>query len=300
MGRPLNGVLQEMLAEDPKHRTERRGSGYTQATRHLAKHVNTLRDHDFYDEIRLFADRDSTRLRALIGGAAQAGVPFQWRSLDLQPPPPAMAARPDWVTLYEAEAAQQGAIRALPGRLEREESAVLARMIRDLLLPPGREPSAPTLTPWPVDLEVGTCPLAEKYVLELLAGFVRRGGRMNVIVSADETPLMIEKLNIGDDHSCVSLVPLRLNDVLLPPGSLLSVTYEGDVAVRENRDIAGAVIPVARCGGFRFLRLTTLAISPANRERAFTSHYKAQVDGGLFSPGTATVERLRARALEQL
>lgn len=39
-GIPLNATLVEMLGEHFSHRTERRGCGYTQATRHLAVLVN--------------------------------------------------------------------------------------------------------------------------------------------------------------------------------------------------------------------------------------------------------------------
>jgi hypothetical protein len=52
--------------------------------------------------------------------------------------------------------------------------------------------------------------------------------------------------------------------------------------------------------GFRFLRLTTLAVSPENRERAFSAHFQSQVDAGLFAPGDTTIEQLRVVAQEQV
>jgi hypothetical protein len=91
-----------------------------------------------------------------------------------------------------------------------------------------------------------------------------------------------------------------LNGVRLPPGSLFGVTYRGDVGVRPNRELAGQVVPLARCDGFRFLRLTTLAVSPANRRRAFTTHFDAQVEGGLFEPGTATVAQIEGMLRRQV
>jgi hypothetical protein len=48
------------------------------------------------------------------------------------------------------------------------------------------------------------------------------------------------------------------------------------------------------------LRLTTLAISPPNRQRAFTAHFQSQLDAGLFAPGEATIEQLRRVAQDQL
>ena len=52
------------------------------------------------------------------------------------------------------------------------------------------------------------------------------------------------------------------------------------------------MIPYSEINGFWFLRLTTLAISPENRARAFTTHYQQQVENGLFSPGTTRLQQL--------
>ena len=57
---------------------------------------------------------------------------------------------------------------------------------------------------------------------------------------------------------------------------------------------------MSSCEGFRLLRLTTLAISPENRQRAFTVHFKAQLDAGLYAPGKTTIAQLRRVAEEQL
>ena len=43
-GFALNATLHEMLNEHFSHRTERRGAGFTQATRHLATFVNRPRE----------------------------------------------------------------------------------------------------------------------------------------------------------------------------------------------------------------------------------------------------------------
>ena len=70
--------------------------------------------------------------------------------------------------------------------------------------------------------------------------------------------------------------------------------------MRPNARLAGQVIPLGRCDGFRFLRLTTLAVSPASRRRGFSAHFEAQVLGGLFEPGTATIEQIERLTLEEL
>ena len=145
------------------------------------------------------------------------------------------------------------------------------------------------------------CPLAEKYFLEISDRFVRRKGRINVLVSGSGAPLLIEKVNLGDNHSCINVAGLVLNGVQLPPGCLFAVRYATTTTDGPaNRKLPGSVVSVQSCEGFRFLRLTTLAVSPQNRQRAFTSHFQSQVDAGLFAPGEATIEQLRRVAEEQL
>ncbi|MET0793192.1 MAG: hypothetical protein ABW061_16850 [Polyangiaceae bacterium] len=255
-GFTLNGTLHDMLNEHYSHRTERRGAGYTQATRHLAAFVNRAQRRD-PDEPRMFRERFDPMLAA-------------------------------------------DALRAVSAQLEREESRLLASIILDLVLPAAPSEQVTELPSWPEDLKIGTCPLAEKYFLELAEAFVRRKGSANVLVAGDGTPVLIEKVNLGDDHSCISVAPVILNGVGLPPGSLFGVRYEGEIALRPNRNLRGSVIPISACAGFRFLRLSTLAVSPQHRERAFTTHFQAQIDAGLFGPREATVEQLRRVAQSQL
>jgi hypothetical protein len=297
----LNVFLHEMLNEHHTHRTERRGAGYTQASRHLAEHVNRGRHPYEYDEARLFADRTPDSVHTLVDAAGAKGVDLPWRNLDRRAPPLGVLEDPELLIGYDEEAERQRRLRALPTLVEREESRLLAGIIVDLLLSnTAAETGYPELPPWPEKLPIGTCPLAEKYFLELAQGFVRRKGLMNVVVSEEGEPLLVEKLNLGDDHSCISVTTLLLNGVRLPRGSLFGVTYKGDVGIRKNANLAGQVIPLSRCDGFRFLRLTTLAVSPANRKRAFTTHFEAQVAGGLFEPGVATIEQIERLTREQL
>ncbi|MET0553288.1 MAG: hypothetical protein ABW221_09635 [Vicinamibacteria bacterium] len=285
-------TLYEMLNEHYSHRTERRGAGYTQATRFLADFVNRPRRPYDYEEALIFADRSPAAVQNLIAGAAALGVDLPFRNLDQRDLPEPLRGDPAVQAQYARLAAGQAVLRTLAQRLEREESRLLAGIVIDLVLARATSSDAPELRPWPEKLAIGTCPLAEKYFLELAQGFVRRKGRMNVIVSDEGEPLLVEKLGLGDDHSCLSVVPLLLNGVRLPRGSLFGVAYAGEVGLRANTQLAGVVIPIARCQGFRFLRLTTLAVSPANRKRAFSSHFEAQVEGGLFEPGSATIEQI--------
>src|SRR5687768_7236547 len=56
-GLALNSTLHEMLSEHYSHRTERRGAGFTQATRHLAGFVNRARPALSVSELRMFRAR---------------------------------------------------------------------------------------------------------------------------------------------------------------------------------------------------------------------------------------------------
>jgi hypothetical protein len=260
-GLPLCSTLREMLNEHFSHRTERRGAGFTQATRHLATYVNRAWRELNIADVRVFDAR-------------------------LQQPP------------------RRAELEPLLDLLEREESKLLVNILLDVVCQRDAPPTANAstqLVAWPEDdLKIGTCPLAEKYFLELAAAFVRGKGQVNVLVSEAGEPVLLEKMNLGDNHSCMSIAPVVLNRVRLPPGSLFGVRYEEPVALRKNRAVPGSIIPIGACSGFRFLRLSTLAVSPQHRPRAFTAHYQAQVDVGLFAPREATVEQLRQLALGQL
>src|SRR6185312_9385511 len=90
-GLALNDTLVEMLSEHFSHRTERRGCGFTQATRHLAVLVNRPREKN----------RDT--ILDLFPGCRGPGE-FQLDSL-------------------------RAALAELPASLEREESRLLAGII---------------------------------------------------------------------------------------------------------------------------------------------------------------------------
>ncbi len=262
-GLALNATLVDMLNEHFSHCTERRGCGFTQATRHLADLVNQPPSHHREAATKLFA-----------------------RGMTMSP--------------ADVESAVVHVVDALA--LAREESLLLARLIADIVHRTAVGP--PELVPWCDEIKVGTCPMAEKYFLEIADRFVRRTGRANILVSATGEPLLIEKLNLGDTHSCISVTELVLCGVRLPAGCLFGVRYQGDddsvPGLRPNRHLPGDVVAVSRVAGFRFLRFTTLAVSPANRARAFSSHFQAQLDAPLYRPAQATIQQLHAVALLQL
>lgn len=272
----LNDTLVEMLGEHFSHCTERRGCGFTQSTRHLAVLVNRPLGERREVIAKLFPEWTRVAHREPLAGSNDPE-----------------AARTGLSRLRQV-------LRDLPARLDREESRLLAAIIADLVQPGDGPPSDNDLPPCDEELKVGTCTLAERFFLEIGHGHVRRAGRINVHVSERGEPLLIEKLNLGDDHSCIGLAELRLHGVRLPPGSLFAVRRGDDTALRPCARLPGSVIRVRDCDGYRFLRLATLAVSPANRRRAFTAHFQAQIDACLFSPGQTTMDQLRQVAREQL
>jgi hypothetical protein len=303
----LNETLEKMLNEHHSHQTERRGCGYTQASRYLADYINRPRTPDSSDDLRLFRDWQSLgQLTAVAGSSTEQesarqlpenetaglGVPVKTTNTLRQRMQPVFE-----LFRRDTDASWQDRLQLIPNLMQREESLLLAQMIVDIVLPvTGCSQDTVVLQSYPEKLAIGSCPLAEKYFLELAHGHVKRHGLMNIIIDDDGRPLIVEKMNLGDNHSCLSLVPLVMNGVQLPPGSLLGVDYDSHVLQKTERKlIPGHQIRLADCHGFRFLRLTTLAVTPANRARAFTTHFAAQQAGGLFAP-----ESTRLAELEQI
>ena len=85
-GYSLSETLVEMLNEHYNHQTERRGCGYTQATRVIAEFVNVERHADEYKDLRLFQDVDSKALKPVMAQANAHGLSLEtWRNLDQNP-----------------------------------------------------------------------------------------------------------------------------------------------------------------------------------------------------------------------
>ena len=305
----LANNLVDMLNEHYSHQTERRGCGYTQATRVLAERINQPRHGDGFEDLRLFADHPSKPLYMLLSAASSYGLQMpSWRNLDLRDDlqtrlnAESSIASGGFLATLQQEIDWQQRLRGMMTQVCLEESRLIVQLIIDTILP--RDAAALGLTALQVLAEkpkVGSCPMAEKFFLDIAHGFTPRKGQVNIIVSADGQPLLLEKLNMGDDHSCISLVPLVMNGVCLPAGSLLAAQYDPEhAALRAGRQIAGQILAAERCTGFYFLRLTTLAVSPTNRKRAFNAHFEQQVANGLFSPHSTTLDQLQAVALAQL
>ncbi len=258
----LHTLLVEMLDEQCQHQTERRGCGYTQATRFLADLIN----------------------RPSLPEVPGLGL------FDPLPLRPSGILRSCYVLSRDE----------ILARLKLPESLLIFGLIDDLI-DPNRGTESPFLVPVE-KLKVGSCPLAEKYFLEIAHRRVRRSGRVNVIVDAAGHASMIEKRGLGDEHSCISLGALRIHGVRLPPGSLLAIDYDDSVLsdAPTLRTLPGYRLEFSSIRAGRLLRLTTLAVAPSARKRAFSTHFQQQVEGGLYSPDATTIEQLAAVAKENL
>jgi hypothetical protein len=304
----LSTKLEEMLNEHYIHQTERRGCGYTQATRVLAEYVNAPRAEDDFADLKLFADYPAQSLRNIVNYAKANHLDINgWRNLDqqqavqqyIQNPP---AASENYASMLHLEVQRQQTLRALKHKATLEESRYIIEIIEDIILAKdAQQEGLSTLTTLQEKPKVGSCPMAEKFFLEIAHRRLLRQGKINIFVDDSGQPLMLEKLNMGDNHSCISLVPLMMNGVRLPEGCLFSVSYDDEKLQKTpNKKLAGHVIPAAQCDGFWFMRLTTLAVSPQNRARAFTTHFEQQKQNGLFSPDTTQLSQLLTVALEQI
>ena len=119
-----------------------------------------------------------------------------------------------------------------------------------------------------------------------------------MITDESGDPVILEKISLGESHSAITLKPTILNEVTLPAGSLLAVEYDYDNYKGSRTQSAN--IPLSECTGFRFLRLTTLAVSPENRKETFKNHYDFQDQNGMPHFDTATIENFLTLARQKI
>lgn len=288
-------TLRDMLDELPQHRTERRGCGLTQATRFLADRINRSRDPLDASDLALF---DTWAMRATVGIAARCldrGWARGWRGLSNAP-----------AEVIDAITGLPGAMQllSLPQRLEQArmrlrhpESRLLLDMIVDILS--GGESSLPALPVMKEKPEIGSCSQAEEFFLEIAHGRIRRGGQVNIVVDEALRPVLVEKIGLGESHSAVFVREAALCGVAIPPGGLAALRHRDEaraLAVHAH----GRVLPLSALAEVRFLRLTTLAVSPEHRERAFGDQFRRQVQGNMLSPRSTTLDDLARFASERV
>lgn len=294
-GLRLSPALEEMLDEHSSHRTERRGCGYTQATRFLATRVNQPGDPLETDDLELFADWPRRETREIAEALRGAGWQRGWRALDEAPSDVLGRIRPS---------AALDELRTLPARLRKiagmtalAESRLLLDFVEHVLA--RGEHTLPDVPGMPVKPEIGSCSQAEEFFLEIAHARIRRGGRVNVVVGDDGRPLLLEKMQLGESHSAIVVAPMRINDVPIPVGALCALEYaQPETPGAPTRH--GVRLPLKAIARARFLRLTTLSVPPSIRRRAFSAQVDAQIRSRMMSPLTTTIDELHAFAHAEL
>ncbi len=288
-------ILREMLDEQPQHRTERRGCGLTQATRFLAERINRPRDPLDASDLAMFEDWPLRAIDAIASRSVGLGWSAGWRDLSGAPNAviDAVAGLPgaaDLLSLPERLAE----VRA---RIRHPESHLLLTMIDDILA--CRVSSHPSLPVMEKKPEIGSCSQAEEFFLEIAHGKIRRGGRVNLWVSEQRQPVLVEKIGLGESHSAMFVRKAAICGVTIPPGGLAALRHRED-AVPLGHHANGEVFSLSALAQVRFLRLTTLALEPAHRERAFGEQFRRQVHCNLLSPGSTTLDDLRRFAAARI
>lgn len=304
---PLSDKLTEMLNEHYSHQTERRGCGFTQATRVLAEFINFPRDGVEATDLKIFQDYDFKKLKKIVDQKSIYNLEIEdWHNLDHNSSIEnflKITKAEEFKDLVKQEVILQGSLRKLSQHAQLEESKIICSMLEDVILPKTANETGlieiQTLKEKP---KVGSCPMAETFFLKIAHRSMLRQGSINIFVDEQNRPLLIEKMNMGDNHSCINLQPLIMNGVRLPIGSLFSADYDIEQIEDKvpNQEFKGFVIPYKSIQSFWFLRLTTLAVSPENRKRAFSTHFEQQVNNGLFSPDTTLLKQLNDVANSQL
>ncbi|MEK9157331.1 MAG: hypothetical protein AAB448_04370 [Patescibacteria group bacterium] len=165
---------------------------------------------------------------------------------------------------------------------------LIGRMTLDLIAPI-EETTSPVLPLAKTELRIGTCTTAEVYFLDAVTH--HRGYELpDVIVGSDNQPLMLFK-NAGE-RSAITLIETVLNGVRVPPGSLL--------AIEEGEKVRHGIIPISTIPGFKFLRLSTLAIPPKEREEAVGNVYAFQRWRDMKGYDTITISDLTDAAQKRL
>lgn len=83
---PLSLKMVEMLNEHYSHQTERRGCGYTQATRVLSEYINLPRHISDFQDLKLFEDIEIKSIKKIIEQQKINGLELEtWRHLDVHP-----------------------------------------------------------------------------------------------------------------------------------------------------------------------------------------------------------------------
>ncbi len=224
--------------------------------------------NNYYDVVYEL-DRLQDELRDIIEGLSEERIPESW-----------------WqVSVKSLESIRTN----LAGLSEGER--LVGGMLVDLFDPNVETSQLLTLPSLKETQQVGTCTTAEIYFLDAVTHNVGYK-EPDIIVDESENPVMILK-NAGE-RSAITLRETVLDGVRLPKGSLVQV---GEYSQKSGRD---RLIPLASMQGFKFLRLTSLAVSPQGRKEAIGSLYDFQKSQGMKGFDTVTIDDLVAVAEQKI
>jgi hypothetical protein len=295
IGLPLSNSLADMLDEHFRHHTARRGCGFTQATRFISTFINQTRDPLAVGDLSVFQEWPLEETEQIAHDACIHGWERGWRALD-EAPLELVNVLPCSKTITKLRLLPEQ-IRAIRDQVANVESRLFVRLLEHTIT--GGNPKAPKVPGMPIKPNIGSCSQAEEFFLEVAHSRIRRHGRVNIIVDEARVPVMVEKIGLGESHSAMVISAICINSVLIPPGSLCALKY-------KDNEIFGIPTPHGHAFALsdieqaRFLRLTTFAVPPAARERAFSVQLEAQVRSDFFSPLSTSIEHLQAFASQEL
>lgn len=289
-GYPLNAGMRAMLQETRDHRfipetyaNNRKGSGFSQFGWMMSEVVNKRPSPKQERVLRwLFSDALDEKQQSLV----EERLRMTERDIEGEE-----EIRIEEACRREVYAEAKEVIGKTLSRIDAPGERLYARMMLDALGIPSEEvnPFIPKLALAEGEMHIGSCTTAELYFLEYGYGLVgenRREAReivdrsliefkaFNYILDDEGKPLMIEKVGLGNSHSCLTLREVELNGVHIPAGSLMGVRYD-PVARHQGRPRDEGVISAKECQ-FQFLRLSTLAVEPEHRAGTFGMHLRFQ------------------------
>ncbi|MDD5357519.1 MAG: hypothetical protein PHS53_05270 [Candidatus Pacebacteria bacterium] len=122
------------------------------------------------------------------------------------------------------------------------------------------EDVAKKLRALPVDKtkeKVGDCSSAEKFFFEFMNDPHNTSRGFNLIVDDAGNPIALHKFD--GEKSALLLTEVTMNNIRIPPGSLLAVEY------RDEKKERNAVVPLSECKGFQFLRWSSFCLPAEER-----------------------------------
>lgn len=290
-GLPLHKVLTDMLNEAPVHRTVRRGCGLTQATRFLSDYINRPREPLLVEDLSLFKQWPKRSTQALASRCFELGWEQGWRNL--LHAPPGLHKQLQHLDALPAMLALPQQLATIKQQLTHAESQFLLNMITDILLPQQHELAE--LAPMAEKPDIGSCSMAEAFFLEIAHGRIRRGGSVNIWVDDRLRPVLVEKMNLGESRSAMFVRPASICGVRIVPGALAALDYPEHLTPIA-RHAKGNIYPLTALEQTRFLRLTTLAVAPEERKRAFSVQFQHQITSNMLSPQSTKLADLLAYA----